>query len=47
MLLTPHIAGAIGGERERLGTLVVDEVERFVRGEPLLHRCWDNSPSLV
>lgn len=38
VLLTPHIAGAIGGERERLGTLVVDEIERFVRGEPLLHR---------
>jgi len=38
VLLTPHIAGAIGTERERLGTLVVDEIERFVRGEPLLHR---------
>ena len=25
-------------ERERLGTLVVDEVERFVRHAPLLHR---------
>ena len=37
VLLTPHIAGAFGGERERLGTLVVDEVERFVTGLPLQH----------
>lgn len=38
VLLTPHIAGAVGVERERLGTLVVNEVERFARGEPLQHR---------
>lgn len=37
VLLTPHIAGAVGTERERLGTLVVNEVERFVRGERLNH----------
>jgi phosphoglycerate dehydrogenase-like enzyme len=37
VLLTPHIAGALGVERERLGALIVDEVERYVRGEPLQH----------
>lgn len=37
VLLTPHIAGAVGAERERLGTLVVNEVERFSRGERLQH----------
>lgn len=37
VLLTPHIAGALGGERERLGALVVAEIERFVRGIPLAH----------
>jgi len=37
VLLTPHIAGALGSERERLGALVVDEVARFVTGKPLLH----------
>ncbi|MDB5542608.1 MAG: 2-hydroxyacid dehydrogenase [Devosia sp.] len=37
VLLTPHMAGAIGAERERLGTLCVDEVERFVTGQPLQH----------
>jgi phosphoglycerate dehydrogenase-like enzyme len=35
VLLTPHMAGAVGSERARLGRLVADEVERFVRGEPL------------
>lgn len=35
VLLTPHIAGAVGSERSRLGRLVADEVERFVAGEPL------------
>lgn len=37
VLLTPHMAGAVGTERERLGTLIVDEIERYVRGKPLLH----------
>ena len=37
VLLTPHIAGSVGAERERLGTLVVNEIERFVRGERLQH----------
>ncbi|APE19602.1 hydroxyacid dehydrogenase [Streptomyces venezuelae] len=37
VLLTPHLAGALGGERARLGELVRDELRRFVRGEPLLH----------
>lgn len=37
VLLTPHIAGALGGERERLGALVLAEIERFVRGTPLAH----------
>lgn len=38
VLLTPHVAGALGLERQRLGTLIADEVERFVRGEPLRYR---------
>ncbi len=35
VLLTPHMAGAVGAERSRLGRLVADEVERFIAGEPL------------
>ena len=37
VLLTPHIAGALGNERQRLGALIVAEIERFIRGVPLLH----------
>ncbi|MBT2444457.1 hydroxyacid dehydrogenase [Streptomyces sp. ISL-36] len=37
VLLTPHLAGAMGRERARLGELVRDELHRLVRGEPLRH----------
>ncbi len=37
IFLTPHIAGAMGAEVARLGALVVDEIERFVAGQPLRH----------
>ncbi|MDE1996252.1 MAG: hydroxyacid dehydrogenase [Rhizobiaceae bacterium] len=37
VFLTPHIAGAVGLERTRLGEMAVDEVARFIRGEPLLY----------
>lgn len=37
IILSPHIAGAVGRERARLGHLVADEIERFLKGEPLLH----------
>ncbi|MDX2561159.1 hydroxyacid dehydrogenase [Streptomyces sp. TX20-6-3] len=37
VLLTPHLAGAMGRERARLGELVRDELRRLVRGEPLRH----------
>jgi len=37
VLLTPHIAGALGSERHRFGRLVVEEIARFIRGEPLKH----------
>lgn len=38
VFLTPHVAGALGLERQRLGTLIADEIERFVKGEPLRYR---------
>jgi phosphoglycerate dehydrogenase-like enzyme len=37
VFLTPHVAGAIGTERARLGLMAVEEIERFVRGEPMLY----------
>ena len=35
VLLTPHIAGSVGRECNRLGQYMVEELRRFVRGEPL------------
>jgi phosphoglycerate dehydrogenase-like enzyme len=35
VFLTPHIAGAIGTERARLGNLAADEIERFIAGLPM------------
>ncbi|CAL9645240.1 hydroxyacid dehydrogenase [Streptomyces sp. enrichment culture] len=37
VLLTPHLAGAQGNETARLGTLAVEELARFARGEPFAH----------
>lgn len=37
VLLTPHIAGAVGHERRRLGEIAISEVMRYLRGDPLLY----------
>ncbi|MFD3497189.1 hydroxyacid dehydrogenase [Streptomyces sp. NPDC058676] len=37
VFLTPHIAGSLGNELERLGRIVVEELERLVAGAPLTH----------
>ncbi|WP_235481257.1 hydroxyacid dehydrogenase [Agromyces sp. Leaf222] len=36
-LLTPHIAGSLGGELGRLADVVLDELRRFADGLPLAH----------
>ena len=35
VFLTPHVAGAVGTERLRLGQMAIEDVERFVAGEPM------------
>lgn len=35
VVLTPHLAGSVGPERRRLGAAMVEELERYLRGEPL------------
>ncbi len=35
VVLTPHIAGSLDNECRRMGRLVVDELRRFLHGEPL------------
>ena len=34
VFLTPHIAGSLGNELERLGRIVVDELQRLTAGQP-------------
>lgn len=35
VILTPHIAGSLSDECERLGDFAIDELERFLAGQPL------------
>jgi phosphoglycerate dehydrogenase-like enzyme len=35
VVLTPHIAGSMDRECERMGRYMVDELERYLAGEPL------------
>lgn len=35
VVLTPHIAGSLDAECQRMGQVVVDELQRFLAGEPL------------
>ncbi|MGW0761632.1 hydroxyacid dehydrogenase [Streptomyces sp. NPDC002814] len=37
VFLTPHIAGSLGNELERLGRIVVEEMERVGGGDALVH----------
>jgi phosphoglycerate dehydrogenase-like enzyme len=37
VLLTPHIAGSVNAECRRMGRYMVDELRRFLNGEPLRH----------
>ncbi len=35
VVLTPHIAGSLGREYRRIGRMVVEEVDHYLRGQPL------------
>jgi phosphoglycerate dehydrogenase-like enzyme len=35
VVLTPHIAGSMGREIQRLGRYMVEELQRYLAGEPL------------
>jgi phosphoglycerate dehydrogenase-like enzyme len=38
VVITPHIAGSLDGECERMGRWMVEEVQRYLSGKPLLGR---------
>ena len=35
VVLTPHIAGSMGAECHRMGRYMIDELDRYLAGEPL------------
>jgi hypothetical protein len=37
VVLTPHVAGALGGEVRRLGDSAIDEIARYAAGELFAH----------
>jgi phosphoglycerate dehydrogenase-like enzyme len=46
-ILTPHIAGSLDGECERMGRWMVDEVRRYLAGKPLLGRSASHDRSVA
>jgi phosphoglycerate dehydrogenase-like enzyme len=44
VMLTPHIAGSVGTECRRMGRCMVEELQRFLDGEPLR---WPVTPELA
>lgn len=38
LIVTPHVAGTMNNECRRMGRLMVDELDRWLKGEPLRHR---------
>jgi phosphoglycerate dehydrogenase-like enzyme len=38
VVLTPHIAGSVGEECKRMGRCMLEEMERYVKGQPLERR---------
>jgi phosphoglycerate dehydrogenase-like enzyme len=44
VILTPHIAGSVGQECRRMGQYIVDELDRYIHGQPLK---WQVTPELA
>ena len=38
VIITPHVAGASKQARLRQGQIIVEEIQRYLAGEPLRHR---------
>jgi len=38
VIITPHIAGSMYGECRRMGRLMIEEFERYLKGQPLLRQ---------
>jgi phosphoglycerate dehydrogenase-like enzyme len=47
VVITPHIAGSLGREYQRIGRMIVDEVGRFLDGRPMLGEVTPDRISLI
>ena len=47
VLITPQLAGSQGDELARLRGLALDELRRWIAGEPLHHLVRHESPELI
>lgn len=47
VVLTPHIAGTMCGECSRMGQFMVDELIRFLRGEPMIYEIDEKKAQLL
>lgn len=47
VMITPHIAGSRGNEQQLMGTLAVEEIIRYVQGEPLKHEVLQSQLSRI
>ncbi len=43
VVLTPHIAGSVGSECQRMGRYMVEELLRYLAGEPLKYAVTEKS----
>ena len=47
VVLTPHIAGSVGPECRRMGRLMLEELRRFLAGQPLQHEITREQASIM
>lgn len=47
VMITPHVAGSLGGEIRRMTDTALDELERLVRGDRLAHEVVENDLALI
>lgn len=47
VVLTPHIAGAMGGERRRMGKAVLEDLKRYLAGQPLEYQIRQEQAALM
>ncbi|MBB4907560.1 NAD(P)-dependent oxidoreductase [Actinophytocola algeriensis] len=43
VVVTPHLAGSLGLECRRMGQAMADELDRYVRGEPLRYEVFESA----